>query len=254
MIQVIDRAFKILLKLAEDPMRVWQISELAEIIDVPSPTCYHIVNSMVQLEMIERLGTRKGYRLGGGVRQLCPGEHSLEQIAQIAEPLFRFFVLDYKALIELVKLRGFQRHIICHASPEHILRVDYNLQTADDVLRTISGQYLLAHEPIEVQERFYHRFLPHYELPPETLDLWPYGLDYPSYLRTLAEKRDKPNVIRENVRGRSQVLFPVYSRKGNVNAVVAAVIPAYSFQGKEREKMIEELFHISNQLSAAQAN
>lgn len=253
MIQVIERAFKILTEIADDPKKVWKISELAEIINVPSPTCFHIVNSMVQIGMIERVGMRKGYRLGAGINQLCHSNIYTAQIAQVAESMFRKFVLDFKGLIEFIVLHGFQRHILCHASPEHILRVDYNLQTVDDVMRTASGQYLLAHESREKQKDFYEHVMP-YELPKDAEDLWPYGLEYENYLRTLDEKKGKPNVIRENVKGKTQIIFPVFSQKGEVNAVVAAVIPAYLFQGAFRENLLTDLFRISNELSMAQSN
>ena len=71
MIQVIERCFTILAKVAEDPQRIWSISEMAALIDVQPATCFHIVNSMVELGYMERIGMRRGSSLGNRRRALC---------------------------------------------------------------------------------------------------------------------------------------------------------------------------------------
>ena len=152
MIQVIQRAFTLLFAIAEEPQKVHGISELAELIHVQPSTCFHIVNSMLELGVVERVGKRKGYRLGPAVMKICRNNLYRPELVWKADPLFRAFAAEYRVKIELIVLQGKRRYILCHAEPEHTLRVDYNPLSCEDVLVTPSGKLLLAHAPEEVQK------------------------------------------------------------------------------------------------------
>ena len=156
MIQVIERCFTILAKVAEDPQRIWSISEMAALIDVQPPTCFHIVNSMVELGYLERLGMRRGYRLGPAVNGLCHNFAYRPELVRVADSLMRQFVQENREGIVLAVLKGTKRYVICEAKPglHHKLQVNYNPTVIEDVYYTATGLLLLGHCTRQEQEKF----------------------------------------------------------------------------------------------------
>ena len=156
MIQVIERCFTILAKVAEDPQRVWSIREMADLIGVQPATCFHIVNSMVELGYMERLGMRRGYRLGPAVNGLCHNFAYRPELVRLADSPMRQFVQEQKEGVVLAVLNGTKRYVICEAKPDlhHKLQVNYNPTVIEDVYYTATGLLLLAHCTRQQQERF----------------------------------------------------------------------------------------------------
>ncbi len=247
MIQVIQRAFTLLSAVAGEPQKIWGISELAKIIHVQPSTCFHIVNSMQELGFIERVGKRKGYRLGPAVMNICHSNLYRPELVWKADPLFREFSMEYRVKIELIVLHGRRRYILCHAEPEHTLRVDYNPLSCEDVLMTPSGKLLLSHAPEEEQKNLYDQLQP-IELPPDAKDLWPEPLTRENYLGELRKFRENHVVIREKG-GQTVVAFPLYGKDSRVIAAVASIIPAYLFRNPFREQVIRATYQISSALS-----
>ena len=247
MIQVIQRAFTLLFAIAEEPQKVHGISELAELIHVQPSTCFHIVNSMLELGVVERVGKRKGYRLGPAVMKICRNNLYRPELVWKADPLFRAFAAEYRVKIELIVLQGKRRYILCHAEPEHTLRVDYNPLSCEDVLVTPSGKLLLAHAPEEVQKELYNQ-LQGTELPQNAKDLWPEHLTLETYLQELKEFRKNHVFIREKG-GQVVVLFPLYGKDSSVIAAIASIIPAYLFKNPFQDQVVRAPYQISSALS-----
>lgn len=247
MIQVIQRAFTLLFAIAEEPQKVHGISELAELIHVQPSTCFHIVNSMLELGVVERVGKRKGYRLGPAVMKICRNNLYRPELVWKADPLFRAFAAEYRVKIELIVLQGKRRYILCHAEPEHTLRVDYNPLSCEDVLVTPSGKLLLAHAPEEVQKELYNQ-LQGTELPQNAKDLWAGTPDAGNLSSGVEGVPEKP-CLHPGEGGQVVVLFPLYGKDSSVIAAIASIIPAYLFKNPFQDQVVRATYQISSALS-----
>lgn len=241
MIQVIERCFTILAKVAEDPQRVWSIREMADLIGVQPATCFHIVNSMVELGYMERLGMRRGYRLGPAVNGLCHNFAYRPELVRLADSPMRQFVQEQKEGVVLAVLNGTKRYVICEAKPDqhHKLQVNYNPTVIEDVYYTATGLLLLAHCTRQQQERF----LAVSGLPGEAL--WPAVRTREDFFRELERIAEKPMLIRDWHPTLVSVAFPVFDRGERFIAALGGYIPAYRFEGEHRENVLAGLYGIT---------
>ena len=241
MIQVIERCFTILAKVAEDPQRIWSISEMAALIDVQPATCFHIVNSMVELGYMERLGMRRGYRLGPAVNGLCHNFAYRPELVRLADSPMRQFVQEQKEGVVLAVLNGTKRYVICEAKPDlhHKLQVNYNPTVIEDVYYTATGLLLLAHCTRQQQERF----LAVSGLPGEAL--WPAVRTREDFFRELEVLAGRPMLIRDWYPTLVSVAFPVFDQGGQFIAALGSYIPAYRFEGEHRENVLAGLYGIT---------
>lgn len=241
MIQVIERCFTILAKVAEDPQRIWSISEMAALIDVQPATCFHIVNSMVELGYMERIGMRRGYRLGPAVNGLCHNFAYRPELVRLADSPMRQFAREQKEGVVLAVLQGTKRYVICEAKPDqhHKLQVNYNLTVIEDVYYTATGLLLLAHCTRQEQEKF----LASSGQPGEAL--WPAVRTREDFFRELEVLAGRPMLIRDWYPTLVSVAFPVFDQGGQFIAALGSYIPAYRFEGEHRENVLAGLYGIT---------
>lgn len=244
MIQVIERCFTILAKVAEDPQRIWSISEMAALIDVQPATCFHIVNSMVELGYMERIGMRRGYRLGPAVNGLCHNFAYRPELVRLADSPMRQFAREQKEGVVLAVLQGTKRYVICEAKPDqhHKLQVNYNLTVIEDVYYTATGLLLLGHCTRQEQEKF----LAVSGLPGK--ELWPAVRTREEFFRELELLANKPMLIRDWHPTLTSVAFPVFDRSGQFIAALGCYVPAYRFDGEHRENVLAGLYEISRRI------
>ncbi len=243
MIQVIERAFSILAKLADDPLRVWTISEMAEIIDVQPATCFHIVNSMVDLGYIERLGMRKGYRLGPAVNRLCHSSAYRPDLVEAADTLLRAFADKYKEPILIAVLQGVKRYVICQADPEAKLQVNYNLTIIEDTYNTATGRLLLAGKSDEIINEFVDKA----GLP--SRGAWGEVDSRERLFEELRKIRERKAVILESDTYLAQIGFPIIDADGNTTAAIGSFVPKYRFEGAHKDEIIAGVLNAAQAIS-----
>ena len=102
MIQVLQRAHILLESIAEVPEKIWSIKELAALIHVSAPTCCNIVETLVQLDLIQCLGKRKGYCAGTNNFYIIPEPLCLlfQQPRHVHRPQRGICVGFYRQLVE----------------------------------------------------------------------------------------------------------------------------------------------------------
>ncbi len=241
MIQVIERCFTIPAKVAEDPQRIWSVSEMAAWINVQPPTCFHIVNSMVELGCLERLGMRRGYRLGPAVNGLCHNFACRPELVRLVDTPMRQFVWEQREGVVLALLKGTRRYVICEAKPglRCKLQVNCNPTVIEDVYHTATGLLLPAHCTRQEQEKF----LAASGLPGAVL--WPAVRTREDFFRELEEIKAKPMLIRDWHPPLVSAAFPLFDRNGRFLAALGCYVPACRFSGEHRKTVLAGLYEIS---------
>lgn len=243
MIQVIDRAFNILEKISENPQRIWTVSELATLTKLKTTTCFHIVNSLVELAYIERIGMRKGYRLGPAVNRLCHVAAYRPDLIEAADSLLRDFVRVNQETILISVIKGTKRYVICQADSQHKLQVNYNSTVIEDIYYTSSGRLLLA----SCSEAQIEKFIAKAGLPPD--GVWPEALSHEQLLEELHNIRNLPRLITKNPY-LSQIAFPIFDAEKRVIAALGCFLPKTRFKDIHRDAILVDLQKISSALSS----
>lgn len=248
MIQVIVRAFKILEEVAIDPLRVWSIAEMAKIIDVQSATCFHIANSMVELGYLERLGVRKGYRLGPAVNRLCHSPAYRPDLVEAADHLLRTYSEKLKEPALLCVINGIKRYILCESGSGGRLQVNYNLTVIEDIYSTATGRILLAWQPeAQVKELVEATGLPRGAE-------WENVSTIEELLEELKKVREGNGVVLMNNPYLAQVGFPVFDAENKMVAAIGSYIPKYRFVGEHSEETVLALLNTAARISMALGN
>lgn len=248
MIQVIGRAFRILEGVSVDPLRVWSIAEMAKLIDVQSATCFHIVNSMVELGYLERLGMRKGYRLGPAVNRLCHSPAYRPDLVEAADHLLRAYSEKFQEPALLCVINGMKRYILCESGSGGKLQVNYNLTIIEDLYSTATGRILLAWQ----QEAQIMALVDAVGLPGVTE--WPEASNLDNMFEDLKKVRNGNGIVLMNNPYLAQVGFPIFDAENNMTAAIGSYIPKYRFTAPHSEEVVMAMLDIAVRISAALGN
>ncbi len=245
MIQVLGRAFKLLEQIAEDPFRVWSISELAEIIGTSSATCFHIVTTLNKLGYLESLGKRKGYRFGPAINKLCHNSVYRPDLIESVQELMKGFTIEVSEAAVLSVLHGDKRYILCETNAEKPYIMDYHVKTIPDIYYTATGRLLLAY----LSEAEIRAFIKEQGLPKAVA--WPEATTSERFFQELADIRAKERVVLENNQYIVQVAFPIFEATNKVASAIGSFIPKYRFEGEHREVVLNKLMNLVKEASHA---
>lgn len=141
-IQVINRALKILEFVAERKERSCSLTEIAESQGLNQPTCANILKTLVDANYLEHLGRKKGYKLGPMVYQLTGDRSYNQNLLQVAQPEMENLTKKLNETCILGIIRNQKRFIL------HMVNSDQDLQVRSkserDIYETASGRLLLA--------------------------------------------------------------------------------------------------------------
>lgn len=239
MIQVIERGMHLLEALAQDPSRVWSVSELAEKLGVPSNTCFYLIQSFVELGYAESLGKRRGYRLGPGLNKLSRNPLYRPELLQAAEPFIRDYSREVGEFISLSIRAGTKRYQLCCALEDANItqQINYDVVCIDDLVHTISGRMLMAHAPEEEQLEI----LKVCGLPNRP-SLWENARTEKEVLQVLRQTRGK-SMLEANFLQDHMVVFPLFeARSEELAAVIGSYAPAYRLTAEHHRQMLHGLY------------
>ncbi|MBB5441182.1 DNA-binding IclR family transcriptional regulator [Pedobacter sp. AK017] len=150
MIQVINRALRTLEYVAKHKERSCSLSEIAESLQLHQPTCANILKTLVDMNYLEHLGRKKGYRLGAKCYELTGNLSYNQNLLQAAKGEMEALTKKLNETCILGILRNQKRFIV------HTVNSDQDLQvrsrTERDLYETASGRILLAFLPEKERE------------------------------------------------------------------------------------------------------
>mgnify|MGYP005763978865 FL=1 len=247
MIQVLQRAHILLESIAEVPEKIWSIKELAALIHVSAPTCCNIVETLVQLDLIQCLGKRKGYCAGTKLLQLSLGYTQKNFLA--INKMFLNFEQKYPFPMEQIRYNCGYRIIERQISPQNPLFVQYNRLVADDILVTLSGKMVLSHQNEKERIRFFHEKQQQEKLVINkcAVDLWPTTPSLDDFLAE-TEKTRKKSYLERNIAGTHQLAFPVYNSQNQFDSAIATCCPSYCYSSELKENILHSFYEIASAL------
>ncbi len=237
-IQVLKRGLKLLELAADEPDRIFSVSDFAEASGMKNTTCYHIINTLVTMGYLETQGKRKGYRIGPAVNHFSSQSVYRHELTEQAKPMLEKFATELGETILLAVTRNGTRYILIKEEGRNTIQVKPDL-ILQDIYGNATGRLLLAHTtPEDLESAIKALGLP---------TIWKEAETREDLERSLAEIRQKSCMIIERT-DFYQIAVPVWD-SSNTPAALGTFVPSYRFNGNHREEILQELKNIAKELS-----
>lgn len=122
MIQVLERAEKILVYLSGNRKREVPLTEIADNLDINRATCANILKTLRELGLIEQMSYRKGYILGDKIYSIAGVENDPDRLKVLLKPLIDNLCKEVNESVMLTVIRDDQRYHIYNAEAYHALQ------------------------------------------------------------------------------------------------------------------------------------
>jgi DNA-binding IclR family transcriptional regulator len=243
MIQVLERAFRILEWLARADAPPRRLSEIAAYVGMSPAACSHVLRTMVRYGYVVQVAPRGGYRLGPMAAMLGRHHHPHDALIAVGQPLVERVADETGETTLLACLHGSRRLILCHAEGKQTIRVSSDAIVLEDIYGTATGRVLLA-------------YLDEGELtsvlsasPPAGI-VWDTAASMEELTAALVSTREAGFAVNPDHEDMAQVAFPV-RLGGSVVASIGCFAPVYRFDEEHRSEMISALRAAAADLSGA---
>lgn len=110
-VQSVERAFTILQTIGQHPDGIGA-ADIAALIDLPRPTVIRLLNTMQQVDAVERLPNETAYRVGNAVLNLAASQPFLRQLTVQTRPFLQTIAQQTKETVYLSVPNGRFTHYI----------------------------------------------------------------------------------------------------------------------------------------------
>ena len=242
MIQVLDRAMRIIELLGENPGKTYPLSEIATTLSLDKGTCTRIVKSLSARGFVQQEAPRSGYQLGYRLYHLTGHPVDNAELTKIARKDIDSLGAALNETALLAVARNDKRVVLYSTTPDRNLVVRAN--TERPIYSVCAGRVILAHyTPAHLEKCLIRLGLPSREEWPEI-----YLSDSPGQALANALARIKQNGYdilddRHGIIGFAAPLF----QGGHVVGSVGTYLP----EGRmtDRQKILEALLYYTSEIN-----
>lgn len=157
MIKSIQKAVDILLYLSNEPEKPVALHDIARDLDINKTTCYHILETLQESLLVEKISRREGYRLGPTAYMLTRYGRYQESLVEICTPVIRWLnkQLDESVLLS-VACDGI-KYIIMYIDGDERFDFKDSEIVRGSLETTATGQMMMAYMDAENLSRVYDR-------------------------------------------------------------------------------------------------
>ena len=212
-----------------------QVSEIAEILDLPRSTAYRYVSALKSYRLVEEAPDGSGYRLGRRILELA-ATMSRKPLREIAIPHIEHVAHETG---ETVILCGLRRHVgVCleKVDGHHALRVAHELGDTYPLHAGATGKAIFAHLDPKTQNAIIEDVgLPRFTESTIT--------DAQRLKRELTEIRNDgfAESDGEAIAETRGIAVPIFAPSGRVLASIGVSAPTHRAQGEDRKRLIRLL-------------
>ena len=158
MIQSIQKAVAVLMLLSDSPETPVPLHKMAEMLSLNKTTCHHILETLQESLLVEKVSRTDGYRLGPAAYMLTRYGRYQESLIDVCQPIVKWLNRQLDATVLLTVVCDGIKYIILHIDNEE--RFDYrNSEIIQGHLETTAtGLLMLSGMDKESLQRVdYHR-------------------------------------------------------------------------------------------------
>lgn len=157
MIKSIKKATDVLYALANEPEKPVPLGKLAERIGINKTTCAHILNTLCETALVERVSRHEGYRLGPGCFMLSRYGRYRQSLVEICMPVMSWLKEQLDATVLVAVVSDGSKYIVQNIEGQERLQYDASKIIKGHVIDTATGILLMAYMDKDRLERVYSR-------------------------------------------------------------------------------------------------
>jgi len=242
MIQVLERAFRILDFVAEDSEVPKSLSAIAGYARLNAGTCANIVKTLCEQNFLEQVGRKKGYILGPAVYYLARNGPYRKDIIKVAELFVTRLASMLHETVLVATLHQGKRSILLRVDGDNVLAVRNEFLLQESVYDAPTGRLLLAFLP----EPQLKGFIKEKGLPDR--NSWPEAVTAKKLKDSLDVIRRQSLVVRTTGKDVVGIAFPI-RQYGSVIAALGLFLPAYRFRGKHKHLILKSMKETAGKIS-----
>jgi len=244
MIQVLERAFKILDFVAEEPENPKSLGAIAGHSALNPGTCANILKTLCEYNFLEQVDRKKGYILGPRVYYLARNGPYRKDIVRDSEPYVTRLASDVHETFLIATLHKGKRSILLQVEGDNVLNIKNEFLLQDNIYNTVTGRLLLAFlSQSELESFIAGRGLP-------DKNSWPEAVTAKKLRDSLQTIRKQGMVLRTTRKDVVGIAFPIKQHE-SVIAALGLFLPAYRFKGEHRKKVLEKMGETAEKISKA---
>lgn len=147
MIQVLERAEKILVYLAVNRDREVPLSEIADTLGMNRATCANIMKSLKELGFIEQMSYRKGYILGEKIYTIAGADYDPYKLKSLMKPLIDSLCKEVNENVMLTVIKNDKRIHLYNAEASHAIQAKVIYEMG--VWQATTAKVIIAHYPTQ---------------------------------------------------------------------------------------------------------
>lgn len=242
MVQVLIKAFDILELVAQRNGQSVSLTEIADKLELNQATAANINKTLVHKGYLERIGKKKGYRLGPAAYRLTGEAPYGEYLVNAAREVMENLTATLHESCLLGVLRNYKRYILHVVNSDHEIQVQ--LRSERNVYETASGRLLLAY----LSEKELERFIQHNGLPDPTL--WEEGSSMEKLLEALALIRKDALAVTLMGNGHIRGFGVPIVVSGAVVAGLSVFLPEYRCTEVRQQEIVRAMKSGAEQIGA----
>lgn len=157
MIQSIKKAIDILYYLADEPEKAIPLGEIARRMDMNKTTCAHILNTLCETALVERISRRAGYRLGPGCFMLSRYGRYQQSLIEVCMPVMSWLKKQIDATVLIAVVSDGTKYIVQNIEGEERLQYAASSIIKGHIIDTATGTLLMAYMDKDCLGRVYFR-------------------------------------------------------------------------------------------------
>lgn len=157
MIQSVKKATEVLLYLSNNPEEPTSLSKIAEDLNLNKSTCAHLLDTLCDSLMVERVSRRAGYRLGPNAYLLSRYGRYQESLIELCTPLIRWLRTQVDATIFLTVVCDGIKYVVFHEDGDEPLDIRRSEIIRGNIESTATGVLMMAYMDTESLDRVLRR-------------------------------------------------------------------------------------------------
>ena len=158
MIFSVQKAMKILAVLSDAKSSPVSLLKISGTVNIPKPTCAHILKTLCNDGYVVRVSQTKGYTLGPATYYLTRHGRYADQLISVCRPVLSWMERNTHATVVLSVIRGSQKFIVdCFDSEQNLFSERASIRT-DDIYRTATGRAILSQMDREEVRAVYEKY------------------------------------------------------------------------------------------------
>lgn len=226
MIQVLNKAFRVLEYISKEPERAHPLNELAGVIGVSPASCSHLVKTLVNNAYLEQAEKRQGYKLGPMAYYLSRNGSYRQDLVRRIEPFLIELSTKTGEASSVSRIHNMKKYVLASCRSSNPIQIEDSFLYLDSLYQTATGRVLLAHQERSEQKRL----LVEHGLP---TPLWNGANDEKDFFKLLDQIKKEDVYIFEPLPELVFMATPIYVKEKLFGAL-ALSLPSYRMTPDKR--------------------